>query len=200
MTAYLKLRSKVPASSAGVASPRLLSVFMAFAPVQNSFTQTPAQGFEPVGEARLDRAERNSQHVGRLFERHLVQVVEDDDGAAGRRESRDRLVEPCRQDGRELLARGRRGQSLQRLLVPNLLGPAPLALHVSESLAGRNPVGPGAEQARLAQPAELAVDAYERLLKDVLGELPLPDEAQEVAVKWLLHRREQRVERLAVAR
>src|ERR1044072_3075930 len=70
---------------------KLLSCFIAFKFESFRLLQLPAQGFEPVGEARLDRAERHAQHRGRLFQRHLVQVVEDDDGAAGRRQRADRL-------------------------------------------------------------------------------------------------------------
>src|SRR5688572_14955403 len=162
MIAYLKLRSKVPASPAPASSSRgaLVGVFVSitFARESTLAAQLPAQRFEPVREARLDRPLGHAQHGGRLVERHLVQVVEDDGGAARGRQPLDRFAQPRAQLARQLLARRRRGQRVERVLVPQLLGPAPLALEVSERLARGDAVGTGAEQIQLAQPAELAVD------------------------------------------
>src|ERR1044072_6294040 len=101
---------------------KLLSCFIAFKFESFRLFQLPAQGFEPVGEARLDRAERHAEHRGRLLQRHLVEMIEDDDGAAGRVKIRHSLAQWRRKFRRELVARRRGGDRDERLLVTHLLG------------------------------------------------------------------------------
>src|SRR5262249_33618372 len=76
-------------------------------------------------------------------------------------------------------------------LITKLFRPAPFPLQPAKNLARRDPVTPGAEQLRFAQPAQLPVDPQQNLLEDVFGKRRIAHEAYDVAVERLLDGLEQ---------
>ena len=128
--------------------------------------QLLAQRVKPISQPRFDRADGHAHHFGDFGQRHLVLVMQHDDGAAGGRYLRGHLFDRF---WRYLIARWR-GQVNQDRFVFGFVRPSPFAFQLFERFACGDAISPRAEQFRLAQPANLAIDEDEDLLQDVLGQ------------------------------
>ena len=146
-------------------------------------------------ESGLDGAQRDFKNRGDFGQRHFLLKMQDEDGAAGRRQGV--AVQQLLQElvGRRCVGRRHR---VEHGIVPGLFHPAFFSTEMTETCAARDPKCPWSKELWRLQPREFSAHEDERVLQDVIG-VASPDETGQVAMERRLDAAQQKLESFAIA-